>query len=377
MKKQIFTLIASAAFIGSMDAQAPRKVVVEDFTGIWCGYCPMGRTAAEHLETTFGASVINTGMHASDALANTFSTGVDNAVNNYGYPGGLIDRKPTGGSFFQGLGYYDGHDWDAAVTARLNTPAPVAIAIASTYNAGTRAVSITVTANYVAAASGNMNINCVLTEDSIATNAQQHNYMNADALSPWYQKGDPITSYYQRHTARTNLSSTIWGDAGIIPTTVTTGGSYNKTYTYTLPAGWNASHVHIVGFVSKWGATSTPDTNNIYIINANTARLGSSTTSIVEHAENGFSLGSAYPNPFSSVVAIPLQVNENSRVSVKVYNTLGVLVATLVDSELLAGEHKFYWAGNNQEGETVANGIYVYRVSTNKGSVSRTLMMNR
>jgi hypothetical protein len=390
MKRKIFTLIVSFIFIAGAFAQAPRKVVVEDYTGIWCGWCPNGRTATQHLDATYGNSVICMGVHSGDSLSGStagnmsgYPDSLINGIGVTGFPEGSIDRfsDPQGG-IFQGCGSTPtGNDWDATVTKRLNTTSPVAVNISNTYNYSTRALSVTVTANFVASASGNMRLNCVLAEDSIQTLHVQHNYMTGDpnySAYEWYSQADPIAVYYQRDVARVNLA-TCYGAKGVIPTSVVSGSAYSKTYTYTLPASWNYRHVKIVGFVSKWGSTpSVADTSNIYIINANVVRLNQSTTTgIVEQSASGFSVGNSYPNPFSTATAIPVQLGEDSRMSIKVYNVLGMEVATLVDEELMAGEHTFFWAGTQQDGSFSKNGLYVIRISTTKGSVSHTVMLSR
>ncbi|MFI5148945.1 MAG: Omp28-related outer membrane protein [Bacteroidia bacterium] len=388
MKKLIFTLMLTGVFIVTGNAQAPRKVVVEDYTGIWCGWCPNGRTASEHLMSTFGSKVICIGVHSGDALSTGYPDNVVNGIGVPGFPMGSIDRlndPSVGGGIFQGCGGTPTcNDWDQSVTDRLNTTAPLSVNITSTYNTSTRAMTATVTANFVASATGNMHINCVLVEDSIETDAQQHNYMTDNTYGtftgwPWYGKGNPITTYCQRDVARTNLSATTWGDAGVIPTSVSSGGNYSKSYTYTIPAGWNATHVKIVGYVCHWGASpTTVDTTQMYILNANEARLGSSsTTGIVEATETGFSVGNAYPNPFSTVIAIPVELSEGTHTSIKIFNMLGEEVATLVDSELMAGQHTFYWSGTRNDGSPASGGMYFFRLSTNKGSVSKTLLLNR
>jgi hypothetical protein len=388
MKKQIFTLMLACGVIVNTYAQAPRKVVVEDYTGIWCGWCPNGRTASEHLMATFGSKVICIGVHSSDALSTGYPDNLINGIGVPGFPMGSIDRHndpSVAGGIFQGCGSTPTcSDWDQSVTDRLNTTAPVAVSITSTYNSSTRAMTATVTANFVASASGNMNINCVLVEDSIETDGQQHNYMTDNTYGnfagwPWYGKGNPITTYCQRDVARTNLSAAVIGDAGVIPTSVSSGGNYSKSYSYTIPAGWNATHVKIVGFVCQRGTSTTvADTTNMSIINSEEVRLGTSTlTGIVEAKENGVNLGNAYPNPFNTIIAIPLEISENTRTSIKIYNMLGEEVSSLIDEELMAGAHTFYWDGTRNNGTPVSGGMYFFRVSTAKGTASKTLLLNR
>ena len=45
-----------------------RKVVVEEYTGMWCGYCPRGIALMENLAHTFGNEFIGIAVHTYDAL---------------------------------------------------------------------------------------------------------------------------------------------------------------------------------------------------------------------------------------------------------------------------------------------------------------------
>jgi len=70
-----------------------------------------------------------------------------------------------------------------------------------------------------------------------------------------------------------------------------------------------------------------------------------------------------YPNPFSATTAIDFTLPEPAHVELKIYNALGVEVATLVNGEQDAGAHTVpFNAGNAQ------NGIYVYRLTAGKYS---------
>jgi hypothetical protein len=69
-----------------------------------------------------------------------------------------------------------------------------------------------------------------------------------------------------------------------------------------------------------------------------------------------------YPNPFNPSTTIRYALSTDSRVSVKVYNTLGQEIASLFDGFQKAGEQSITWNGTNRAGATVASGLYVYRV---------------
>jgi hypothetical protein len=69
-----------------------------------------------------------------------------------------------------------------------------------------------------------------------------------------------------------------------------------------------------------------------------------------------------YPNPFNPSTTIRYSVAEDAWVTLKVYNTLGQEVATLVDGFVSAGYGSALWEGRNDAGESVASGIYIYRI---------------
>ncbi len=63
-----------------------------------------------------------------------------------------------------------------------------------------------------------------------------------------------------------------------------------------------------------------------------------------------------YPNPFNSQTTIQFKLEEAAPVSLKIFNTLGQTVVTLVDKELAAGDYRLKWDANRQ-----ASGIYYYQ----------------
>ena len=76
-----------------------------------------------------------------------------------------------------------------------------------------------------------------------------------------------------------------------------------------------------------------------------------------------YSLLQNYPNPFNSSTTISFQLPIDGDVSLKVYNTSGQLVRTLVDGYQSAGHVEAHWDGKNDSGKEVASGIYFYQLS--------------
>jgi flagellar hook assembly protein FlgD len=70
-----------------------------------------------------------------------------------------------------------------------------------------------------------------------------------------------------------------------------------------------------------------------------------------------------HPNPFNPSTSINYALSEDGFVSLKVYNTLGEEVASLVNEYQVAGTRSAVWNGRNDAGASVASGIYIYRLT--------------
>ena len=64
-----------------------------------------------------------------------------------------------------------------------------------------------------------------------------------------------------------------------------------------------------------------------------------------------------YPNPFNPSTAVQFSLPRSGYVTLKVYNTLGEEVATLVAENLAAGKHQVEWNAKDFKST-----IYFYRL---------------
>ena len=83
-----------------------------------------------------------------------------------------------------------------------------------------------------------------------------------------------------------------------------------------------------------------------------------------------FSLGDNYPNPFNPATTIDYSVPRDARVLLKVYNSLGQEVATLVDVEMAAGKYQVTWDASG-----VASGVYFYRLTAGSNSAMKRMLL--
>ncbi len=90
-----------------------------------------------------------------------------------------------------------------------------------------------------------------------------------------------------------------------------------------------------------------------------------------------FELGQNYPNPFNPETTIEYALKENQFVSLKIYNTLGQEISTLVNEFQAAGYKTVIWNGMNETGAYVSSGVYIYRITAGEFAASRKMLFLR
>ena len=89
----------------------------------------------------------------------------------------------------------------------------------------------------------------------------------------------------------------------------------------------------------------------------------------------GVSLDGNYPNPFNPETNISFSLPHAMDVRLTVYNVLGQQIRTLVDQTMTAGQHVVSWDGTSESGQSVASGIYFYRLATDVKTETRKMLL--
>jgi hypothetical protein len=90
-----------------------------------------------------------------------------------------------------------------------------------------------------------------------------------------------------------------------------------------------------------------------------------------------FHLSKNHPNPFNPETRILYQLPVDSDVNIKIYNTLGQEVVTLVNERKLAGNHEIIWYGRNEYGLLVSSGIYIVRIQASNFIDAKKMLLIR
>ncbi len=85
---------------------------------------------------------------------------------------------------------------------------------------------------------------------------------------------------------------------------------------------------------------------------------------------NPINLEQNYPNPFNPQTSINYSLTEECNVGLKIYNLRGQVVKVLVNQKQNAGNYNILWNANMHP-----SGIYIYRIKTPLGEISRKMIL--
>ena len=95
--KRLMTLFALSMMIMTILSvsvySAPKRVLVEDHTGAWCGWCVLGIQAMEDMLEMYPDKFIAVGVHNGDNMTTNLQNTLGEALAISGYPSGVINRK--------------------------------------------------------------------------------------------------------------------------------------------------------------------------------------------------------------------------------------------------------------------------------------------
>lgn len=214
-------LVSAQTFVSTTPSN--KNVILEEFTGVNCGYCPDGHRIANELMAAnpgrLWAINIHTGGYA--VRYNTqWGAAIAAQTGLTGYPAGTVNRHVFSGSSTA----LNRGQWSAAANTIMNQPSPVNVAARCTIDMQTRQLTLVVEAYYTGNSNTSVNyLNAVLLQDNVIGPQGGASYNPTQVVG---------SQYRHMHMLRDMLSGQ-WGDT---ISNTTQGSFYTKTYNYTIPA---------------------------------------------------------------------------------------------------------------------------------------------
>jgi hypothetical protein len=89
---------------------------------------------------------------------------------------------------------------------------------------------------------------------------------------------------------------------------------------------------------------------------------------------NHFKMQQNYPNPFNKNTTINYNLQEKAHVNLKIFNTQGQEIETLVNDHQAPGFYSVHWDGQNAGGKNVSSGIYIYKIQVNRETKNKKML---
>jgi len=226
-----------------------RNAIIEEFTGIACGFCPYGHKEIDQFITNHPndgfAIAYHQGFFAipdpgQPDYTTTYGDGLGSYFGVSAWPNGLINRHDFGGGPLYSL-----EMWQQYASDVIAEQAYVNVACESTVDVQTRELSVHVETYYTANSPQSLNfLNVAVTQNNVK-GVQFSSWFNPDAITP---DGE----YLHQHMFRDFITGQ-WSEE-ISPTS--SGTFIDKYYTYTVPDEINdilvrLGDIEIVSFISE------------------------------------------------------------------------------------------------------------------------------
>ena len=88
-----------------------------------------------------------------------------------------------------------------------------------------------------------------------------------------------------------------------------------------------------------------------------------------------FGLSQNVPNPFNPSTIVEYALPKDAQVNLSIYNVLGQHVKTLVDDMQRAGKQTVTWDGTDNGGNSVASGVYFYKIRAGDFSSTKKMLL--
>ena len=353
-------LLLLVLFIVPLRAQTTRNVLIEEFTGTWCGYCPYGADSlkavlARNPGRAFGISyhggaAIPTNEPMWTSTTDTWAT----QIGLTGWPNGSVSRMLFAGEAKIAL---DRGKWGTRIEQILDSlRSPVSINIKSaSWNVTDSRVDLDIEVFFHRGFNKQVRLNVAQVQD-------QRNF--SQVFYPSGGGSTKLSPYFHDHVMR-HMFPNDFGNPVTAGSNVASQTSARKTFTIWAPDTLR-DLTRFVIFAHVSDGTKFGEVLQV----AEFAAKDMVTAIDDRPAVGSFSLSQNYPNPFNPSTTISFAVPRESHVSIMLTDIYGRNVALIADEAYEAGAHNIVF---NADG--MASGTYLCTMRAGSFVQTRTMTM--
>jgi len=95
----------------------------------------------------------------------------------------------------------------------------------------------------------------------------------------------------------------------------------------------------------------------------------------INQLPHAFNLYNNYPNPFNPVTTLRYDLPEDALVNITIYDIMGRIVRTLINSQQNAGFKSIQWNATNDAGSPLSAGLYLYKIQADNLVQTRKMVL--
>ncbi len=207
-----------------------KRVLVEDYTGTWCQYCPRVSYAISQVRLQTSDAVIVAIHRGNDPYNFSAASVLENMIGLTGYPTGMLNRKTD-------WTYPENNNVAQVVNLTSGTNPRIGLAMTNSVNSANGNVTVQVNVKFGKNFSG-LKLVVYALEDNLL-----YNQTNSTSF---YGGVNPIANFNHKDVLRAFLTTSILGDDITGATTV--NNVFTRTFVYNL-GGAQVSNIHFAAFV--------------------------------------------------------------------------------------------------------------------------------
>lgn len=224
-----------------------RRVLCEEATGTWCGWCVAGHVFMDSMAATYPDQWIGIAVHSGDPMeVPEYATGMYPYIQ--GYPNGTMNRDAK---------YIMPTSFEEEFLAIKDQLAPVEVFVENAIiNTNESTLTFTISANFYAALSG-VKFNAMIIEDEVTGTGSgwdQTNYYSGGAngeMGGYELLPNPVPAedMVYEHVARA-IPGGFYGVDESLPDQVQVGVTYTWDFSVAIDPSWDLDKLLIVGVVA-------------------------------------------------------------------------------------------------------------------------------
>jgi len=98
-------------------------------------------------------------------------------------------------------------------------------------------------------------------------------------------------------------------------------------------------------------------------------------TNEINQLPHAFNLYNSYPNPFNPVTTLHYDLPENALVNITIYDIMGRVVRTLINTQQNAGFKSIQWNATDDAGSPLSAGLYLYKLQAGNFVQTRKMVL--